>query len=121
MMWRERFLTALMVPVLVLPLLVIGAGGDLDILWHEAITLAGQPIVLTVYAQLPSRTVGPSPTLTVPMPSPSMTIPMSPTATRGPAPAPLLTRWGYISASIILALIAAWSIAERATRSRRRR
>jgi hypothetical protein len=125
-MWRERFLTALMVPVLVLPLLVIAAGGDLDILWHEAITLAGEPIVLTVYAQLPSRTVGPSPTMTIPMgPSPTMTVPMSPTATRGPlggpAPAPLLTRWGYISASIILALIAAWSIAERAARVRRRR
>ena len=113
-MWRERFLTALMVPVLVLPLLVIAAGGDLDILWHEAITLAGEPIVLTVYAQGPSRTVGPSPTAT---------ILRSPTATRtvGPHEAPLLTRWGYISASIILALIAAWSLAERAARSRRRR
>ena len=125
-MWRERFLTALMVPVLVLPVLVIAAGGDLDILWHEARTLAGQPIVLTVYAQIASRTVGPSPTMTIPMgPSPTMTVPTSPTATRGPfggpAQAPLLTRWGYISASIILALIAAWSIAERAARVRRRR
>ena len=114
-MWRERLLTALMVPVLVLPLLVIAAGGDLDILWHEARTLAGQPIVLTVYAQIPSATVGPSPTAT---------ILQSPTATRTlvcHCTTPVLTRWGYISASIILALIAAWSLAERAARSRRRR
>lgn len=115
-MWRERFLTAFMVPVLVLPLLVIAAGGDLDILWHEARTLAGQPIVLTVYAQLPSATVGPSATAT---------ILRSPTATRTVGvplhETPVLTRWGYISASIILALIAAWSMAERAARSRRRR
>jgi hypothetical protein len=115
-MWRERLLTALMVPVLVLPLLVIAAGGDLDILWHEARTLAGQPIVLTVYAQLPSATVGPSPTVTV-LQTPTRTVgtgvPLHET--------PVLTRWGYISASIILALIAAWSLAERAARSRRRR
>ena len=114
-MWRERFLTALMVPVLVLPLLVIAAGGDLDILWNEARTLVGQPIVLTVYAQVASPTVGPSPTAT---------IMRSPTATRTVGPpheAPLLTRWGYISASIILALIAAWSLAGRRARAGRHR
>jgi hypothetical protein len=112
MTWRERFLTALMVPVLVLPLLVIAAGGDLDILWHEARTFAGSPIVLMVHAQIGSPPVGPSPTATI-LPSP--------TVTRGPVggpprEAPLLTRWGYISASIILALVAAWSLAGRAAR-----
>jgi hypothetical protein len=114
-MWRERLLTVLMVPVLVLPLLVIAAGGDLDVLWREASTLVGSPIVLMVQAQIASPTVGPSPTVTV-LPSPTMT--------RGPgAPheAPTLTRWGYISASIILALIAAWSLAERAGRRGRPR
>jgi hypothetical protein len=116
-MWRERLLTILMVPVLVLPLLVIAAGGDLDILWHEASTFTTSPIVLTVYAQIASPTVGPSPTAT---------ILMTPTTTRSPVggrphEAPLLTRWGYISGSIILALIAAWSLAGRAARLGRRR
>jgi hypothetical protein len=114
-MWRERFLTVLMVPVLVLPLLVIAAGGDLGILWREVRAFAGAPIVLMVQAQVASPTVGPSPTVTMLA---------SPTMTRGPgAPheAPVLARWGYISASIVLALIAAWSIAERAGRRGRPR
>jgi hypothetical protein len=105
-----------MVPVLVLPLLVIAAGGDLDILWHEASTFVGSPIVLMVQAQIASPTVGPSPTVTI-IPSPTMT--RGPGA--GPAQVPTLTRWGYISASIVLALIAAWSLAERAGRRGRPR
>ena len=121
-MWRERLLTILMVPVLVLPLLVIAAGGDLDILWHEASTFMASPMVLTVYA---AGGGGPSPTATI-LPSPTATILMTPTTTRSPLggrphEAPLLTRWGYISGSIILALIAAWSLAGRATRLGRRR
>lgn len=130
-MWRERLLTVLMVPVLLLPVLVIGAGGDLDLLWHEVRALTRQPIVVTVYALAVSPTVTmPSPTVTMPsptvtMPSPTVTLPPG---TAGPGtgnfsgdvyPAPLLTRWGYISASIILALLAFWALADRAARQRR--
>ena len=134
-MWRERLLTALMVPVLVLPLLVIAAGGDLDILWHEATVLVSQPIVVTVYAQIVSPTVvmGPSPTVvmspTIPsIPSGTVMMSPSPGGTNGPGggagpgsrEAPLLSRWGYISASVLLALIGSWFLAGRVDRARRR-
>lgn len=134
-MWRERLLTVLMVPVLLLPVLVIAAGGDVDILWNEIRALTREPVVVTVYAQL-----APSPTVAMASPTVMMTPLMSPTVAMGsptvtfPPPtgapgtgnftgdvyeAPLLTRWGYISASIILALLGFWVLSDRKLSRRR--
>jgi hypothetical protein len=93
---RERLLTVLLVPILVLPIMVIAAGGDLELLWHEVQALSGVPVLMTVYAQ-----TGGSPAVT---PTP---------AVRG---TPTLTRWGTISAAIILALLALWVLNERFAR-----
>jgi hypothetical protein len=128
----------LLVPVLVFPIVVIAAGGDLDLILQEINAVRRVPLRVAVYAQQqlgPSPTVtftmgpaGPSPTVTFTMgpggPSPTVTFTMgpagrSPTATLRPgsagppAGAPLLTRWGMISASIILALIALRAINRR--------
>lgn len=116
---RDRLLTLLLVPVLVFPLVVIAAGGDLELVWQELKAFARVPLVVSVYAQLPSptATVGASPTATI-LASPTATFSPSPGLTPGPgapaAPTPLFTRWGYISASIILALVALWSFSRRA-------
>jgi hypothetical protein len=131
---REKLITILMVPVLVFPIVVIAAGGDLGLIWQEFKAFSQVPLVVTVYAQMasPTATIGPSPTITV-GPSPTLTFGPSPTLTVGPggpsptvtpfpgvgtAPAPLLTRWGYISASIVLALVALWSLSRGTSGSR---
>jgi hypothetical protein len=115
----------LLVPVLVCPIVVIAAGGDLDLILQEINAVRRVPLRVAVYAQ---QQLGPSPTVTFTMgpagPSPTVTFTMgpagrSPTATLRPgsagppAGAPLLTRWGMISASIILALIALRAINRR--------
>jgi len=103
--------------VLVFPIVVIAAGGDLELVWQEFKAFARVPLVVTVYAQgpSPSTTVGPSPGVTV-GPSPGVT----PVFPEPAMPTPLLTRWGYMSASIVLALIALWSFMgrRRGTRSK---
>jgi len=112
---RDKLMTVLLVPVLVFPIVVIAAGGDLELVWQEFKAFARVPLVVTVYAQAPSPTV---------MPSPAATFTFGPSSgvTPGPGqpamPTPLLTRWGYISASIILALIALWSLSGRRQRAR---
>ena len=109
---RDKLMTVLLVPVLVFPIVVIAAGGDLDLVWQEFKAFARVPLVVTVYAQAPS------PTATL-MASPTATFTFGPSSgvTPGPGqpamPTPLLTRWGYISVSIILALIALWSFSGR--------
>jgi hypothetical protein len=145
---RDRLSIALLVPVFVLPLVVIGAGGDLELLWQELRSLTG-PIVLTVQAQAspavtatmtpsgginmtptmtPSGGINMTPTMTpsggigfTPTMTPSGGIGFTPTSTPSggitpvfqPAPAPVLSRWGMISGSIILALIALWALNRR--------
>lgn len=110
---REKLITALLVPVLVFPIVVIAAGGDLGLIWQEFKAFSQVPLVVSVYAQVPSPTVGPSPTVTV-----GTSPPVTPVPGSGTAPAPLLTRWGYISASIVLALIALWSLTRARSGSR---
>jgi hypothetical protein len=88
---RDRLYVALLVPVLVLPLVVIAAGGDLELLRQELRSLANGPLVITVYAQVVSPTV----TVTT---TPTGTVTMTPsggvfrvTVAVAPAPAPILT------------------------------
>jgi hypothetical protein len=114
---RDRVVIALLIPVLIFPLVVIAAGGDLDLVWQEIKAFSRAPLVVAVYAQNGSPGMTPSPGVTM-GPSPGVTMGPSPgvTLTPGPggaAPAPLLTRWAMISASIILALIALWAINRR--------
>jgi len=84
---------------LVLPLIVIAAGGDLDIVLREVNALRQLPLPIAVYAQNGSGPIGPSGEVT---PSGSVIVF---DATRA---APTLTRWATISLSIVLALIAVW-------------
>lgn len=99
---RDKVVIALLIPVLVFPLVVIAAGGDLDLIWQEFKSFTRAPLLVTAYAGQAS------PTMTA---SPSMTFTPGP---GGPvAQAPLLTRWAMISASIVLALIALWAINRR--------
>jgi hypothetical protein len=99
---RDKALTALLVPVLVFPLVVSAAGGDLELIWQEFKAFSGAPLVMTVYAGVASPTVTPSGMVT-PIPADA-------------APVPLLTRWAMISASIVLALVALWAMNRRSTR-----
>jgi len=103
---REKLLTILLVPVIVFPIVVIAAGGDLELVWREFKAFSQVPLVLTVQAQLTSPPVGPSPWVRPGAP--------------GGGPVPVLTRWGYISASIVLALIALWSLARKPSGHRSR-
>jgi hypothetical protein len=119
--WRDKAIIALLVPILVFPLVVIGAGGDLELVVQELRAFSRFPLTVAVYAQN-----GPSPTMTMSA-SPTVTMGPSPTVTLGPSPgvtltpgvgapvaaAPLLTRWAMISASIVLALVALWAINRR--------
>lgn len=102
---RDKVVTALLVPVLVFPLVVIAAGGDLELVWQEFKAFSGAPLVMKVYAGQASPTVTPTGTVT-----PSGTVTPGP---GGATAAPLLTRWAMISASIVLALIALWAINRR--------
>lgn len=97
---RDKLLIALLVPVLVFPVVVIAAGGDLDLIWQELHSFARGPLVMTAYAGQVSPTMTASPGMMTPGPG-------------GVAQAPLLTRWAMISASIILALVALWAINRR--------
>ena len=114
---RQKLIVLLLVPVVLLPVVVITAGGDLEVVWQELQAFWRLPLEVALYAQQPSPTAtfGASPTVTFP-PSPTLTFPPSPTLTFGPSPtpfdprraAPLLTRWATMSLSIVLALVALW-------------
>lgn len=104
---RDKLLSLLAVPILVFPLLVIAAGGDLEVIRQELKAFSSGVLVASVQAGTasPTATVGPSPMVTI-GPSPTVTfLPGPATPTPGAAVAPMLTRWGIISASIVLALI----------------
>jgi len=122
---REKLITLLLVPVLVLPVVIITAGGDLEVVWQELQAFSRLPLAVTLYAQQPSptATLRPSPTVTFP-PSPTVTFRPSPTVTFGPGPTPrdprsvpVLTRWATMSLSIILALLALWFLSRSNKRS----
>jgi hypothetical protein len=102
---RDKAVTALLIPVLVLPLVVIAAGGDLELIWQEFKSFSRAPLMMTVYAGQASPPVNGSPTVT-----PSGPVTPGP---GGAAAAPLLSRWAMISASIVLALVALWAINRR--------
>ena len=93
---RDQLLVLLLVPVILFPILVIASGGDLEIVWRELSHIADQAFVVRVYAGIGSPPVMPS----------GPVMPGEPL----PAGAPVLTNWGIISASIILALIALFAI-----------
>jgi len=116
---REKVMAVLLVPVLIFPIVVIAAGGDLGIVWQEFRAFSQVPLVVTVYAQAasPTATVTASPTTSSTMgPTPGVT--MTPIPGAPTAETPVLTRWGYISASIVLALIALWSLSRGGPASR---
>jgi hypothetical protein len=100
---RDKIVIALLIPVLVFPLVVIAAGGDLDLIWQEFKSFSRAPLVMTVYAGQASPTMTPSGGVT---PGPGAPA----------APAPLLSRWAMISASIVLALVALWAMNRRGAR-----
>jgi hypothetical protein len=97
---RDRLLVVLLVPVILLPILVIASGGDVEMIWRELWQIADHTFVVRVYAGVGSPPVMPS----------GPVMPGTPL----PAGAPVLTNWSIISASIILALIALFSIRARA-------
>ena len=105
----EKLLTILLVPIIVFPIVVSAAGGDLELVWREFKAFSQAPLIISVQAQV-SPPVGPSPPV---RPSPWVR-PGAP----GGGPVPVLTRWGYISASIVLALIALWSLARKPSEHR---
>lgn len=109
---RDRLVIVLLVPVLIFPLVVIAAGGDLDLIWQECKSFSHAPLVVAVYAGQASPTVTASPSVTI-GPSPGVTLTPGPGAPI--APAPLLARWAMISASIVLALVALWAMNRRIT------
>lgn len=97
---RDRLLVLLLVPVILFPIVVIASGGDLEVVLREVSQIADQALVVRVYAGVGSPPVMPS--------GPVIPMPLT-------AGAPVLTNWGIISASIVLALIALFAI--RATTS----
>lgn len=99
---RDRLLVLFLVPVILFPILVIASGGDLDIVWRELAHIADQALVVRVYAGIGSPIITPS--------GPVIPDPV-------PAGAPVLTNWGIISASIILALIALFAMRANAGRA----
>lgn len=109
---RDKLMILLMVPALILPVVIIAAGGDLEVVRREVIALTRVPVVLTVYAQNGSPSTMPSGEV---MPSgpviPSGPVVMPPLIDPTTA-APTLTRWATISLSILLGLIAIWYLTE---------
>lgn len=96
---RNRLLTVLMVPFVVLPVVVIAAGGDLELLRHEIGVLLRLPIPMTVYAQIGVPSGG-----TMPSPPVGPIIPI--------APVPTVSHWGVITLSILVALVALWYLTD---------